>query len=63
MTPAGRPIEVLLIEDDPGDVLITREALRNTTRFTTFCMLHATARKVSTISTNVDLTRARHGRI
>jgi CheY-like chemotaxis protein len=37
MTPAGRPIEVLLIEDDPGDVLITREAfehykIRNTLR-------------------------------
>jgi CheY-like chemotaxis protein len=26
MTPPGRPIEVLLIEDDPGDELITREA-------------------------------------
>ena len=37
MTPAGRPIEVLLVEDDPGDVLITREAfehykIRNTLR-------------------------------
>jgi CheY-like chemotaxis protein len=29
MTPAGRPIEVLLIEDDPGDVLITREAFEH----------------------------------
>ena len=33
--PAARPIEVLLIEDDPGDVLMTRDAfeeykLRNT---------------------------------
>ena len=28
----------------------------NTTRFTTLCVLHATDRKVSTISTNVDLT-------
>jgi CheY-like chemotaxis protein len=27
--PAGQPIEVLLVEDDPGDVLITREALRD----------------------------------
>ncbi|KAA0085334.1 response regulator [Mycolicibacterium sp. P9-64] len=27
MTPAGRPIDVLLVEDDPGDVLITREVL------------------------------------
>jgi CheY-like chemotaxis protein len=26
MTPAGRPVEVLLVEDDPGDILITREA-------------------------------------
>ena len=26
MTPAGRAIDVLLIEDDPGDELITREA-------------------------------------
>ena len=26
MTPAGRAIDVLLIEDDPGDVLITQEA-------------------------------------
>jgi len=25
MTPAGRAIDVLLVEDDPGDVLITRE--------------------------------------
>jgi CheY-like chemotaxis protein len=24
--PAGRPIEVLLVEDDPGDVLLIREA-------------------------------------
>jgi CheY-like chemotaxis protein len=24
---AGRPIEILLVEDDPGDTLITREAL------------------------------------
>ena len=29
MTPAGRPIDVLLIEDDPGDVLITREAFEH----------------------------------
>jgi CheY-like chemotaxis protein len=29
MTPACRPIEVLLIEDDPGDVLITREAFEH----------------------------------
>ena len=29
MTPAGRPIEVLLIEDDPGDILITREAFKH----------------------------------
>ena len=29
MTPAGRPIEVLLIEDDPGDVLITRGAFEH----------------------------------
>jgi CheY-like chemotaxis protein len=27
MTPAGRAIDVLLVEDDPGDVLITREVL------------------------------------
>ncbi|MDT5016117.1 MAG: hypothetical protein QOD39_2277 [Mycobacterium sp.] len=26
MTPAGRAIDILLIEDDPGDELITREA-------------------------------------
>jgi CheY-like chemotaxis protein len=25
--PDGRPIEILLVEDDPGDVLITKEAL------------------------------------
>jgi CheY-like chemotaxis protein len=25
-TPAGAPIEVLLVEDDPGDVLMTQEA-------------------------------------
>jgi CheY-like chemotaxis protein len=29
MTPPGRPIEVLLIEDDPGDELITREAFQH----------------------------------
>ena len=29
MTPAGRPIDVLLIEDDPGDQLITREAFEH----------------------------------
>jgi CheY-like chemotaxis protein len=29
MTPAGRPIEVLLVEDDPGDELITREAFEH----------------------------------
>jgi CheY-like chemotaxis protein len=27
MTPAGRAIDILLVEDDPGDELITREAL------------------------------------
>jgi CheY-like chemotaxis protein len=37
MTPADRAIDVLLIEDDPGDVLLTREAfqhhkIRNTLR-------------------------------
>ena len=26
MTPAGRAIDILLVEDDPGDELITREA-------------------------------------
>lgn len=31
MTPAGRAIEILLIEDDPGDELITREALEDNT--------------------------------
>jgi CheY-like chemotaxis protein len=29
MTPAGRAIDVLLVEDDPGDVLITREAFEH----------------------------------
>ncbi|MGB9302473.1 MAG: response regulator [Mycobacterium sp.] len=29
MTPAGRPIEILLVEDDPGDELITREAFEH----------------------------------
>lgn len=28
MTPAGSPIEILLVEDNPGDVRLTREALR-----------------------------------
>ncbi len=27
MTPKARPVEILLVEDDPGDVLITREAI------------------------------------
>ncbi|HUH70728.1 MAG TPA: response regulator [Mycobacterium sp.] len=29
MTPAGRPIDILLVEDDPGDVLIAREAFEH----------------------------------
>jgi CheY-like chemotaxis protein len=29
MTPAGRAIDVLLIEDDPGDEVITREAFEH----------------------------------
>jgi CheY-like chemotaxis protein len=29
MTPAGRVIEILLVEDDPGDELITREAFEH----------------------------------
>jgi CheY-like chemotaxis protein len=29
MTPAGRPIDILLVEDDPGDQLITREAFEH----------------------------------
>lgn len=29
MTPAGRAIDVLLVEDDPGDELITREAFEH----------------------------------
>ena len=29
MTPAGRAIDVLLVEDDPGDELITREAFQH----------------------------------
>jgi CheY-like chemotaxis protein len=28
-TPEPRPIEVLLVEDDPGDVLLTQEAFEN----------------------------------
>jgi CheY-like chemotaxis protein len=31
MTPAVRTIDVLLVEDDPGDVLITREVLEHNT--------------------------------
>ncbi len=27
MSPKARPVEILLVEDDPGDVLITREAI------------------------------------
>ena len=29
MNPKARPVEILLVEDDPGDVLITREALEH----------------------------------
>ena len=29
MTPAGKAIEILLVEDDPGDELITREAFEH----------------------------------
>ena len=28
-TETGKPIEILLVEDNPGDVLLTREALRD----------------------------------
>jgi chemotaxis family two-component system response regulator Rcp1 len=28
-SPVGRPLEIFLIEDNPGDVLLTREALRD----------------------------------
>jgi CheY-like chemotaxis protein len=31
MTPAVRTIDVLLVEDDPGDVLITREVIEHNT--------------------------------
>ena len=29
MNPNAQPVEILLVEDDPGDVLITREALES----------------------------------
>ena len=29
MTPNAEPVEILLVEDDPGDVLITREAIES----------------------------------
>jgi CheY-like chemotaxis protein len=29
MTPSGQPIDVLLVEDDPGDELMTREAFED----------------------------------
>lgn len=29
LTPDARPIDILLVEDDPGDVLITKEALEH----------------------------------
>jgi CheY-like chemotaxis protein len=29
MTPAAAPIDILLVEDDPGDVLMTREAFEH----------------------------------
>ncbi|HWS91432.1 MAG TPA: response regulator [Mycobacterium sp.] len=29
MTSAGRPIDILLVEDDPGDELVTREAFEH----------------------------------
>ncbi|MEE2056700.1 response regulator [Rhodococcus artemisiae] len=29
MTPTGKPIDVLLVEDDPGDELMTREAFED----------------------------------
>jgi CheY-like chemotaxis protein len=32
MNPKARPVEILLVEDDPGDVLITREAI-NSSKF------------------------------
>jgi CheY-like chemotaxis protein len=29
VNPKGQPVEILLVEDDPGDVMITREALES----------------------------------
>jgi CheY-like chemotaxis protein len=40
MTPTGRAIDVLLIEDDPGDELITREALEQNTIINTLHVAH-----------------------
>ena len=52
MTPAGRPIEILLVEDDPGDELITREAFEHN-KLKTGCTSRTTARRVWTSFTGV----------
>lgn len=38
-TPPTKPVEILLVEDDPGDVLMTREALEESKLFHTLTVL------------------------
>ena len=40
MTVEGEPVEILLVEDDPGDVLITREALSSAKVRNTLHVVH-----------------------
>lgn len=56
MTSEGRAIDVLLIEDDPGDELITREAFEHN-KIKTIFTSRTTARKGWTSCIGVVTTR------
>lgn len=40
LRPEARPIEILLVEDNPGDVVLTREALRESKVHTNLSVAH-----------------------
>ncbi len=39
----GKPIEILLVQDNPGDVRLTQEALKDMVRCSTTCTLYGMA--------------------
>ncbi len=59
-TSPSRKIEILLVEDSPGDVRLTREALARA-RSSTSSRSSATGSRRSTISSRGTSTAARHG--